>query len=57
MCIFGKQLAHNVYTNVLIIQWKKWVYVFMLGLAMDFNACLMGFKINVNALDFAMVLA
>ena len=31
---------------------------FMLGiLAMDFNACLMGFKINVNALDFAMVLA
>ena len=35
----------------------KWVYVFMLGLAMDFNACLMGFKIIANALSFAMVLA
>ena len=33
------------------------IYVFMLGLAMDFNACLMDFKIIVNALGFAMVLA
>ena len=35
----------------------KMFSVFMLGLAMDFNACLMGFKIIVNALGFAMVLA
>ena len=53
---FGKQLAHNVYLNVWLFN-RNGIYVFMLGLAMDFNACLMDFKINVNALSFALVLA
>ena len=51
---FGKQLAHNVYLDILIIQWKRF-HVCMLGLAMDFNVVyLMVFKILVDALDFAM---
>ena len=51
---FGKQLTHNVYLDILIIQWKRF-HVCMLDLAMDFNVVyLMVFKILVDALDFAM---
>ena len=41
---FGKQLAHNVF-ECFGYSLEKCFCVFMLGLAMDFNACLMGFKI------------
>ena len=56
-CNFGKQTSSQCIFECFGYSMENGFMITCLVLAMDFNACLMGFKINVNALSFAIVLA